>query len=208
MSKATYFLAKSAVRVIQKINSVYSKINVFHLRGEFKQLGRNALIENPSSIMNPHCISIGDNFTARSGLKLRAYTSYEDVAFTPVLTIGNNVHLATDCTINCTHRIDIRDNAALGAGSKVMDHMHGLPGYEDLQIHVMKRVLTSKGGVTIKENVMVGAGVLILAGVEIGENCVIGAHAVVTKSIPANSIAVGAPARVIKTIRVPNEPTQ
>ena len=46
----------------------------------------------------------------------------------------------------------------------------------------------------------IGGSVVLLPGVTIGDGCVIGAGAVVTKDIPANSLAVGNPAKVIKTI--------
>lgn len=55
--------------------------------------------------------------------------------------------------------------------------------------------------ITIEDDVWIGGGVSILAGVHIGTGCVIGAGAVVTKDIPAYSVAVGAPARVIKSRR-------
>ena len=54
--------------------------------------------------------------------------------------------------------------------------------------------------VTIGDNVWIGGDVTILPGVTIGDNCTIGAGSVVTRDIPANSIAVGNPARVIKSI--------
>ncbi|HEX7757448.1 MAG TPA: DapH/DapD/GlmU-related protein, partial [Niabella sp.] len=54
--------------------------------------------------------------------------------------------------------------------------------------------------VTIGNNVWVGGNATILPGVTIGDNCVIGAGSVVTKDIPANSLAVGNPARVIRQI--------
>lgn len=53
--------------------------------------------------------------------------------------------------------------------------------------------------VIIGENVWIGSHVRICKGVTIGDNSVIGANSVVTKSIPANCIAVGNPARVVKT---------
>ncbi len=51
----------------------------------------------------------------------------------------------------------------------------------------------------IGDNVWVGQGVYIMPGVHIGDNSIIGAKAVVTKDIPADSIAVGIPARVVKS---------
>ncbi len=54
--------------------------------------------------------------------------------------------------------------------------------------------------ITLEDNVWLGGGVIVLAGVSIGENSVIGAGAVVTRDIPANVVAVGNPARVVRTL--------
>jgi maltose O-acetyltransferase len=54
--------------------------------------------------------------------------------------------------------------------------------------------------IVIHDNAWLGGGVIVLAGVTIGENSVIGAGSVVTKDIPANAVAVGNPARVIRMI--------
>lgn len=54
--------------------------------------------------------------------------------------------------------------------------------------------------ITIGDNVWLGGGAIVLAGVTIGDNSVIGAGAVVTKDVPANVVAVGNPARVIRSI--------
>ena len=54
--------------------------------------------------------------------------------------------------------------------------------------------------VKIRDNVWIGSNAVILPGVTIGENTVIGAGAVVTKDIPSGSVAVGVPARVIKSM--------
>lgn len=55
------------------------------------------------------------------------------------------------------------------------------------------------GAAHIGKNSFIGTGARILGPVKIGENCFVGANAVVTKDIPANSLAVGIPARVVKT---------
>jgi len=54
--------------------------------------------------------------------------------------------------------------------------------------------------ITVGNNVWFGANVTVLAGVEIGDNAVIGAGSVVTKSIPANAVAVGVPCKPIREI--------
>ncbi|MFE3826059.1 sugar O-acetyltransferase [Streptomyces sp. NPDC059092] len=54
--------------------------------------------------------------------------------------------------------------------------------------------------ITIGDNVWLGGGVIVCPGVRIGDNSVIGAGAVVTKDIPANVVAVGNPARPIRTL--------
>lgn len=54
--------------------------------------------------------------------------------------------------------------------------------------------------ITIGDNVWLGGGVIVLPGVTIGENTVVGAGAVVTKDLPANVVAVGNPAKVIREL--------
>ncbi|MGO2749668.1 MAG: sugar O-acetyltransferase [Pseudoclavibacter sp.] len=54
--------------------------------------------------------------------------------------------------------------------------------------------------ITLGDNVWLGGGVIVCPGVTIGENTVVGAGAVVTKDLPANVVAVGNPAKVIRTL--------
>lgn len=56
-------------------------------------------------------------------------------------------------------------------------------------------------GVAIGNDCWVGGNVVILPGVVIGNGCTIGAGSVVTKSIPAFSVAIGSPAKVVKTVK-------
>lgn len=54
--------------------------------------------------------------------------------------------------------------------------------------------------ISVGNNVWIGAQVAVLPGVTIGDNCVIGAGSVVVRDIPANSVAVGNPCRVVRSI--------
>ncbi len=69
--------------------------------------------------------------------------------------------------------------------------------YEDLHTPPTKQKVTT-AGVSISENVWIGANSVITAGVTVGRHSVIGAGSVVTKDIPAYCVAVGNPARLIK----------
>ena len=65
---------------------------------------------------------------------------------------------------------------------------------------VFHEFLPSSGAVMIGNNVYFARNCTVLKGVTIGDNCIIGFGSVVTKDIPANSVAVGTPARVICTL--------
>lgn len=54
--------------------------------------------------------------------------------------------------------------------------------------------------IVIGDNDWLGGGAIVLAGVSIGDNSVIGAGAVVTRDVPANAVAVGNPARIIRRV--------
>lgn len=99
-----------------------------------------------------------------------------DVSRPSLITIGNHVR----CNMNfqlLTHDY----------GAKVFTHK-----YNDF--------INSSGKVNIGNNIYFGTNVVVLKGVSIGDNCVIGAGSIVSKSIPANSVAVGCPAKVVCTI--------
>lgn len=67
-------------------------------------------------------------------------------------------------------------------------------------LHTGRNFLNSSGRVRIGNNVSFGENVMVLKGVTIGDNCFIGAGSIVTKDIPANSIAVGAPCKVVVSL--------
>jgi acetyltransferase-like isoleucine patch superfamily enzyme len=65
---------------------------------------------------------------------------------------------------------------------------------------ISRQPLQTKGDIIIGDNAWLGFGVIVLDNVKIGKGSVIGAGSVVTHDIPDGSIAVGVPARVIRTL--------
>lgn len=90
--------------------------------------------------------------------------------------------------------ITIGDDVQIGSNVQLMTPTHPV----DPELRRAKWEAAEP--ITVGDNVWLGSGAIVLAGVTIGENTVVGAGAVVTRDLPANVVAVGNPARVIRTI--------
>ena len=112
------------------------------------------------------------------------------------LILGDRVGLSSS-TIVSGSSIEIGEDTILGAGSMVLDNdFHALgPGFSWLTEY-------SKNSKPVKigRGCFIGARSIILKGVTLGYRVVIGAGSVVTKDVPAFSIAAGNPARIVGTI--------
>lgn len=95
--------------------------------------------------------------------------------------------------ITCKNLVRIGDNVIMDAYVLVIGHNHGIKAGQPIGNQPAEI-----GEVVIGDDVWIGAGAKILNGCHIGDGAVIGSNAVVTSDIPANAIAVGVPARVIK----------
>jgi acetyltransferase-like isoleucine patch superfamily enzyme len=188
------------VTILERINKAINCLYLNRLKRSLKHFGTNLSIDYPFDVNSPDCIFIGDNFTARRNIKLRAFKEFNGETFSPILEIGNNVSIETDCHIGCINRISIEDNVLIASGVYISDHFHGLSDYSDIATPPIKRRLVSKGPIIIKKNVWIGERAIILPNVSIGENSIVAANAVVTKSVPENVIVAGIPARIIKNI--------
>ena len=167
---------------------------------QFKSIGENFFIGKDYRISNPQFMQIGNNFSVLDRLRIEAIEKFQNEVFSPKIIIGNNVNINNDVHIGCINRVEIGDNCLLASRIYISDHNHGSFSEEDLKIAPNKRPLISKGPVIIKNNVWIGEGVAILPNVTIGENSIIASNAVVTKDIPANCVAAGVPAKIIKRI--------
>jgi acetyltransferase-like isoleucine patch superfamily enzyme len=150
-------------------------------------------------------ISLGSHVTLDSSVRanplggsspcvLRTMTS------TARLSLGDRVGLSSS-TIVSGNSIEIGEDTILGAGAMVLDndfHTTG-PGFSWLTEY-------SKNSKPVKigRGCFIGARSIILKGVTLGDRVVIGAGAVVTKDVPAYSMAAGNPARIVRTIPKPN----
>ncbi|GAB6011240.1 acyltransferase [Viscerimonas tarda] len=165
------------------------------------KFGKNSILHCPIVLLGCKYISIGKNVGIGARAIITAWDEFEEDKFSPQITIGNNVNIGEDCHITAINKIEIGDNVLMGKKVTITDNAHGKTEYALLSIPPQKRPLYSKGPVVIEDGVWIGDKATILAGVHIGKNTIIGSNAVVTRDIPANCVAGGIPARVIKEIR-------
>lgn len=164
---------KSNKTVIGK-NSVIRSHTVIYAGnniGRHFNTGHNTIIREHNIIGDN--VSIGSNTTLEIGNR-----------------IGNNVKIHSNCIIG--EFVVIEDYAWIGPSVITLATLHPpCPRYEECAMN---------DPIVIKKNAKIGGNVTLSPGITIGENSLIGAGAVVTRDIPPDSVAVGNPARVIKTI--------
>ena len=164
-------------------------------------------IELPRRIINPELISLGDHVWLGPGCFITAVKEYPSPSlrhpekhtevhrFTPRIRIGARVTSSGNLIVGAARQIDIGDDVLLAFNVTILDNMHGFENpYEPYKYQALQRIAP----VEVGAGCWIGQNVVILPSVKIGEMSIIGANSVVTSDIPARSIAVGAPARVIK----------
>ena len=135
-------------------------------------------------------ISIGDNvFIGRNTI---IYCKNGNI------TIGSNVNISSNCTIFSSNDLKIENDVIIGAYSYLLSGGEYEPSSPEK--FVDQSGMKSTGPLSIGANTWIGTKVTVLDAASIGAHCVIGAGAVVTKPVEADSIAVGVPAKKVKSL--------
>ena len=121
------------------------------------------------------------------------------------INIGNNVSIGMNCTFQDCNLIEIGDNVLIAPNVQLYTAAHPVELSERLTSNWSFEseeyfCRTYAKPIKIGSGCWIGGGVIILADVTIGDGSVIGAGSVVNKDIPANTLAVGNPCRVIRSI--------
>lgn len=111
------------------------------------------------------------------------------------LEIGERTGIQPRCQISAyLAPISIGKRVQIAPACAFYPYDHGMAAGTPM----ISQPLTTRGPIVVEDDAWLGYGVVVLSGVRIGSGAVIGAGAVVTHDIPAQAIAVGAPARVVK----------
>lgn len=112
--------------------------------------------------------------------------------------IGKGVHISSFCHLGIGGgKLTIGDYAAITSGVKIHTGSNTAAGESMSSASPPEMQVVERGEVTIGNNAFIGSGAQILMGVTVGEYAVVGAGAVVTKDVPAWTVWMGVPAKMV-----------
>lgn len=113
---------------------------------------------------------------------------------------GHHTHLGARSFVNFNAVFLDVARITIGADVQIGPNVQLLTATHPVEPEPRRAKWEAAEPITIGDNVWLGGGVIVLAGVSIGDNTVVGAGAVVTRDLPANVVAVGNPARPVRTL--------
>jgi acetyltransferase-like isoleucine patch superfamily enzyme len=155
---------------------------------QFRQIGENVVLERGVLIFHPENISIGSNVYIGHNTILKGYYRNQ-------MVIGDNTWIGQGCFFHSAGGLRIGSRIGIGPGVKIITSYHEEAG---LEVPILFSPIREEP-IVIEDDCDVGVGAILLPGVTIGHSSQVGAGAVVTDGIPPCSVAVGVPARVIRT---------
>ena len=182
----------------------------------FKSCGRKVVFGKNVTIRHPHKIALGAGVVLDDGCVVdakgvdnrgivlgdRVYVGRNTIVYCKNgdVEIGENVSFSANCVVFSSNKVKMKANSVVASFVYLLSG--GEYDLDDPTPLALQKGTCTKGPLEIGEDCWLGAGVKVLDGASIGDHCAIGAGGVVNKPIPANSIAVGVPARVVKARKV------
>lgn len=200
-------MGKNIRRIVHFVKRVRNRLSVYYnlLRLDMYGVkhGRNCVVHGKLYIkLFPTAnVTIGDNLYFSSGWAVNALcTNKRGILYATqnaTITIGDNVGMSS--TVLWAHEsITIGNHVKIGGNCILMDtDAHNMD-------YVIRRGQYTDWGISspilIEDDVFIGANCIVLKGVTVGARSIIAAGSVVTKSIPADCLAGGNPAKVIRSL--------
>ena len=161
-------------------------------RAGFAAFGDGSRIEPPFRVVSGERIHIGRDVRIRPNAWLSVVPDRPGDG--PLLSIGDRAVLGADLVVACIGRVQIGPDVMTSDRVFIGDTYHE---YRDVTRPIRDQGLTAPRPVRIGAGAFLGIGVIVLPGVTVGENAYVGAGAVVARDVPARSVAVGNPGRVV-----------
>ncbi len=197
-------IEKPFVRTYGVLASALTCFRTARLQRRFAKFGKASTIGKEMVIVNPQDITVGNHTNFQRGCVIESW-HFQYMNEYGSITIGDNCNFGEYTHITAINSVKVGNGVLTGRFVVITDNTHGKLDYSDIEKRPEDREVSSKGPTIIEDNVWLGDKAAILPGVRIGKGAIIAANAVVTKDIPAYTIAAGVPAKIIKVIQTNNE---
>jgi acetyltransferase-like isoleucine patch superfamily enzyme len=162
----------------------------------FASFGSRSVIHPPLRVDGEHRISVGEGVFMGPGCWLHVLEDdggSRDVA----IAVGDGTSIVGDCVLSSVRSVRLGRNVLIARNVYISDHMHA---FDDTERAVLEQGVTRIGPVSIGDGAWLGQNVVVGPGVSIGRGAVVGSNSVVLDDVPDFSVAVGAPARVVRSL--------
>lgn len=176
------------------LKSIHHRYKVLRFRRSVAKRGGS--IGNPLCLLNPQYIDCGKGVRIKDGLRIECYDKFYSQCLNPSFEIKDGVIIGHRFTGFIADKVIIGKDTIFAGNVTLISENHGIDPESPMPYHAQP---LSHGPIAIGEGCWLGQNVSVLPNVRIGNKCIIGSNSVVTSDIPDFSIAVGSPARVIKT---------
>ncbi len=166
---------------------------------KFKSVGKASKLDWPVKVYGAQHMSLGNRVHISWNSWLFCIERYADQRFKPQIIIEDEAYLGNGSHIVACRKVTIGANVMLGDYCYVSDNIHE---YKDISLPISENRMKVPGEVYIGSGSWLGDHVCVFGDVHIGKHCIVGANSVVMCSIPDYSVAVGAPARIVKRYNV------
>ncbi|MBI4169048.1 MAG: acyltransferase [Acidobacteria bacterium] len=184
-------------------------------RFRFRQAGRRLFLGRRVEILFPGYLSVGDNVSigrdsylnclSEEGVRIGHNVRLKEHLWLQVtshltergkgIAIGDNCYVGPYCVLGGGGGVTIGSNVTLGAGVDILAENHR---FEEVDRPINRQGVIRRG-IVIEDDCWIGNRAIVLDGLRVGRGSVIGAAAVVTRDLPPFSVAVGNPARVVRS---------
>jgi lipopolysaccharide O-acetyltransferase len=171
----------------------WSKLFSLAVGGAFASFGRHSVLQPPIRIGGERRIAVGSGVFVGAGSWLQTLDGFGDSV---ALELGDGTSIVGGCVLSAAVSVRLGRNVLFARNVYVSDHSHA---FENPELPVLAQGIDRIGPVEIGDGAWLGENVVVCPGVRIGRGAVVGANAVVLEDVPDYSVAVGAPARVVRT---------
>ena len=177
----------------------------------FRSCGQSVVFGRNITLRHPLRISLGDNVIIHDDVTLDAKGTRGNGIFigqggfigkgTMLASLDGTIEIESGASIGCYCRIGSSQITRIGKKALLASYVYVIGADHETSrtdTPIIDQPNLSRGGATIGDGAWLGTKSTVLDGVSVGHDSIVGAHSLVTRDLPAFSVAVGSPARVIR----------